>query len=73
MKVDPVMEKTANIGKYLTVLICILLFPPGVGMALNTGDVSPDFTVQTVDGKEVSYVRDLNGKKPVYLIFWATW
>ncbi|MBI5639665.1 MAG: hypothetical protein HZA17_04490 [Nitrospirae bacterium] len=73
MKVVQVMGKMSGLGKYLTVVICIVLLFPSIGMALDTGGIPPDFTVLTVDGKEISYVRDLKGKKPVYLIFWATW
>lgn len=38
---------------------------------LIKGDVAPDFTLTTLDGKEVK-LSDLKGKK-VVLNFWATW
>ena len=38
---------------------------------LTKGDVAPDFTLTTLDGKEVK-LSDLKGKK-VVLNFWATW
>ena len=48
------------------------------GVAVNNdqngiavGDQAPNFTLQTVDGKEVN-LSDYKGKK-VFLNFWATW
>jgi hypothetical protein len=41
--------------------------------ALSTGDSAPDFQVVTINGKEISYYKDVKGKKPLYLIFWSTW
>lgn len=41
------------------------------GSSLQKGDVAPDFTLTTLDGKEVS-LSDYRGKK-VLLNFWATW
>ena len=37
----------------------------------RSGDVAPDFTAQTLDGKTVS-LSDFRGK-PVVLNFWASW
>ena len=37
------------------------------------GDNAPDFNLLSLEGKQVSYYNDFKGKKPVYLIFWATW
>jgi peroxiredoxin len=37
----------------------------------NVGNRAPDFTLQTIDGKEIS-LKSLRGKK-VVLNFWATW
>jgi len=39
----------------------------------EVGDNAPDFNTLTLKGRQVSYYNDLKGKKPVYLIFWATW
>lgn len=39
----------------------------------EVGDNAPDFNVLSLEGKQVSYYNDFKGKKPVYLIFWATW
>jgi peroxiredoxin len=38
---------------------------------LTQGDMAPDFTLNTVDGKKVQ-LSDLKGKK-VIINFWATW
>jgi peroxiredoxin len=43
------------------------------GYAYDVGEKAPDFKVSTVDGKQISYPTDLKGKKPVYIVFWATW
>lgn len=41
--------------------------------ALDKGDSAPDFQGVTLYGKEISYYKDVQGKKPLYLIFWSTW
>jgi peroxiredoxin len=41
--------------------------------AVDTGDSAPDFQVVTLDGKEISYYKDVKGKRPLYLIFWSSW
>lgn len=55
----------------MMILFLSLMFPV-YGFALNVGDNAPDFQGAALDGKQVSY-SGLKGKKPVYLIFWATW
>jgi hypothetical protein len=45
----------------------------GVSNAIDVGDPAPDFHVSTIDGKEISYYRDIKGKKPLYLAFWGAW
>ncbi|MEW6108903.1 MAG: hypothetical protein AB1632_07040 [Nitrospirota bacterium] len=57
--------------KYLIVLFIMLL--PFEAYALDTGNSAPDFNIITIDGREFSFDRDIKGKKPLYLIFWATW
>jgi len=42
--------------------------PTGV----QVGSMAPDFSVQRMDGKTF-HLADFRGKKPVYLVFWATW
>ena len=39
----------------------------------EVGDNAPDFNILSLKGRQVSYYNDFKGKKPVYLIFWATW
>ncbi len=51
--------------------IFVLLLPL-TAYALDVGDIAPDFTAVTLDGKELRY-SDFKDKKPVYIIFWATW
>lgn len=54
-------------------LVFLLLSFPAVGYALDIGDRAPDFNATTLNGREVLYSSSLKGKRPVYLIFWATW
>ena len=56
----------------ITVILILLLFPLQ-GYALDVGDIVPDFHIVTIEGKEISFEKDIKGKKPVYLIFRATW
>ncbi len=53
-------------------LLSLFLFPMRV-YALGVGERSPDFRAVTIKGEQISYDRDLKGKKPVYLVFWTTW
>lgn len=55
------------------ILLLSLLLLPASAYALGVGDKTPDFRVITIQGKEISYDKDIKGKKPVYLFFWATW
>lgn len=41
---------------------------PGV----NPGNQAPDFTLTSVEGKTVS-LKDYQGIKSVYIVYWATW
>jgi thiol-disulfide isomerase/thioredoxin len=60
---------------FLIMLLAVALWnvfmnqKPAIGIA--EGEAAPDFTLKTLDGKEVS-LSDYQGKK-VYLNFWATW
>ena len=63
-----------KIKRYLTITWALILFLyPIQGLALVEGDDAPDFSIVTIEGKEMSYNRDVKGKKPLYLTFWATW
>ena len=42
------------------------------GLKIPVGDPAPDFTLQDLDGKEVT-LSSFKGKKVVMLDFWATW
>lgn len=55
------------------ILFLSLLLLPASAYALAVGDKTPDFRVITIQGKEISYDKDIKGEKPVYLFFWATW
>ena len=58
--------------KILMVVLFLLLMLPVSGFALSVNDNAPDFNGAALDGKRVAY-SELKGKKPVYLMFWATW
>ena len=55
------------------ILFLALLFLPVKTYAIGVGDIAPDFKIITLDGKEISYQQDIKAKKPLYLVFWATW
>lgn len=55
------------------ILLLSLILLPVSTYALGAGDKTPDFHVITLHGKEISYDKDIKGKKPVYLFFWTTW
>jgi hypothetical protein len=78
-KEDKQMIKKLFSAEQFTVLVIksiffltLVLFPAR-GYALGVGEKAPDFHVVTLQGKEISYDRDIKGKKPVYLFFWTTW
>lgn len=50
-----------------------LLFLPAKTYAVGVGDIAPGFQIITLDGKEISYERDIKAKRPLYLVFWTTW
>jgi len=45
---------------------------PSTADSLSVGDLAPDFEVTTLAGETFS-LSSFQGKKPVYLKFWATW
>jgi cytochrome b561 len=70
-KAGYIKRSAAFIMKSALFLAMILL--PVSTYALTVGEKSPDFHIVTHQGKEISYDRDIKGKKPVYLFFWTTW
>ncbi len=40
---------------------------------LKEGELAPDFTLKTPEGKEINLYRFIQGKKCVILDFWASW
>lgn len=57
---------------WLAMLLAISVWVPSVAKAADVGDPAPDFSLKTLDGAQFS-LADFRGRKPVYLIFWATW
>ena len=55
----------------LVVLLSMILLIPFSEAASDT-QVSPDFALQNIEGKQVS-LKSLLGKGPIILDFWATW
>lgn len=53
-------------------ILFLLLLLPSAGLAKDVNDNAQDFSGAALDGKHVAYSA-LKGKKPVYLMFWATW
>ncbi len=70
-KLNIIEQSIAALIKGIFVLSLILL--PVRTYALGVGEKAPDFHLLTSQGKEISYDRDIKGKKPVYLFFWTTW
>ena len=64
---------TIKIAKSLLLAITIAIAPV-VAQAANLaiGDKAPNFSVKTLNGKEIT-LSDFVNDKPVYLKFWATW
>lgn len=52
--------------------LAVGMFTPPPVFALSVGDAAPAFALTTLDGKKIS-LDELKGKKPVMLVFWATW
>lgn len=40
---------------------------------IEKGQIPPDFTITTIDGKQLKLSQFKNENKPVLLYFWATW
>jgi hypothetical protein len=54
-------------------VLLFLLIQPLYSYALDVGEAAPNFETITLENKQISYDSNFKGKKPVYLIFWATW
>jgi len=54
------------------VLAVVLLAVPAAGFAVGVGDLLTSFAGTSLNGKEIDLDTAL-GKKPVLLIFWASW
>ena len=71
----PKIQNYCSLFFFIAVILCSLLilhsFPDQVE-AKNCDSETVDFTLKTIDGKEVS-LKDYRGKKIVHLVFWATW
>jgi len=48
-------------------IILFIIILPFKAYAIDVGDAIPDFH------KEISYEKDIKGKKPLYLAFWSAW
>jgi peroxiredoxin len=53
-------------------IILLLLVAATPAWSLGVGEAAPDFKLTTLDGKPVT-LADYKGKKPLMLVFWATW
>jgi hypothetical protein len=72
------VRKIAFVGQNIAfaimgILLLSMVLLPVSAYALRAGDKTPDFHIITHQGKEISYDKDIKGKKPVYLFFWTTW
>ena len=53
-------------------MILAMIFSLNNLNAVELGQIAPNFTTTTIDGKQVS-LEQFKGKKAVWLTFWATW
>ena len=60
------------------ILICVTKF----ALAIDVGELAPDFSLQSLNWQDTEFkysqekefiLSEQIGKKPVYLVFWATW
>lgn len=61
-----------NRTHHILLTLTLLLLLPVSALALNQGDKLLPFTAKDMDGKTVDSATFI-GKKPVMLIFWASW
>ncbi|HFC53348.1 MAG TPA: TlpA family protein disulfide reductase [Gammaproteobacteria bacterium] len=61
------------IGRGFTLFLMLLFIGlPRLSAAVGVGDKAPVFSLTTLAGEPVR-LTDYLGRKPVYLVFWATW
>jgi thiol-disulfide isomerase/thioredoxin len=53
-------------------MILVMIFSVSNLNAITQGQIAPNFTATTLEGKQVS-LEQFKGKKVVWLTFWATW
>jgi len=58
--------------KMKILILTILMSFFNSASAVDIGEHAPDFELQTMEGDSFK-LSDHIGKKPVYLVFWATW
>ena len=46
---------------------------PEAIVAINKGNLPPDFTITTIDGKQLKLREFKDESKPILLYFWASW
>lgn len=69
---SPKITPTETITPSITPIVSLAPSPtPEAEIGIEVGNKAPDFTAQTIDGKEIKLSNYL-GKK-VFLNFWATW
>ncbi len=66
------MKRSRLWNLFLLILLAAWLGTPQAVTASKVGNKAPDFSATTLDGDKVA-LTDYLGKKPVYLVFWATW
>lgn len=69
------MKKLLNQTVISTLYAALILFSASIfatTIGTQEGQIAPDFQVKKLDGSSFK-LADYKGKKPVYLIFWATW
>ncbi len=67
--------KTSKVGVKVNTLLEMMSLSEGDDddSGVSVGEIAPDFTSKTPDGKEVSLNQFIKGKKLVLIDFWASW
>jgi len=68
----PRRQVTTRLLDGLVLLSVVLIPPASLAQAVKIGDVAPDFTVQSLDGKRSIHVSDFRGRR-VLIYAWASW